>query len=84
MRLAAVQLWPCRVKRMEVIAPMTVLSKSQSANTIIGLLPPSSSVTGTIFSAAARATMRPTGTLPVKVTFRTFGCSTNGAPHSGP
>ena len=46
----------------QVIAPATVLSKSQSANTTIGLLPPSSSVTGISFSAAARATMRPTST----------------------
>ena len=53
MRLAAVQLCPWRVKRIEVIAPITVFSKSQSANTIIGLLPPSSSVTGISFSAAA-------------------------------
>ena len=66
------------------IAPITVRSKSQSANTSIGLLPPSSSVTGISFSAAALDTMRPTSTDPVNVTLRTFGCATNGAPHSGP
>jgi hypothetical protein len=84
MRLAAVQLCPWRVKRIEVSAPDTVLSKSQSAKTIIGDLPPSSSVTGMSFSAAARATIFPVSTLPVKVTFRTVGCATSGAPHSGP
>ncbi len=69
---------------MEVSAPATVFSKSQSANTSIGDLPPSSSVTGISFSAAALATMRPTSTLPVNVTLRTFGCATSGPPHSGP
>src|SRR3954454_20544556 len=69
---------------MDVIAPITVFSKSQSANTSIGLLPPNSSVTGTSFSAAAFETIRPTSTDPVNVTFRTFGCATSGAPHSGP
>ena len=83
-RLAAVQLCPWRVKRMEVTAPMTVFSKSQSAKTSMGLFPPSSSVTGISFFAAAWLTMRPTSTLPVNVTLRTFGCSTSGAPHSGP
>ncbi len=76
--------WPCRVKRMEVSAPDTVLSKSQSAKTIIGDLPPSSSVNGISFSAAARATILPVSTEPVKVTLRTSGWVTSGAPHSGP
>ena len=58
-REAAVQDWPWRVKRMEVSAPETVLSKSQSAKTIIGDLPPSSSVTGISFTAAARAIDQP-------------------------
>ena len=52
-REAAVQLWPWRVKRMPAIAPSTALSSSASPITIIGLLPPSSSVTGISFSAAA-------------------------------
>ena len=78
------QLWPWRVKRIEVIAPITVRSKSQSANTIIGDLPPSSSVTGISFAAAVCETMRPTSTLPVNVTLRTLGCATSGPPHAGP
>ena len=59
------QLWPWRVKRMEVSAPATVLSKSQSAKTIIGDLPPSSSVTGHRFCAAAAITARPVVPEPV-------------------
>ena len=59
MRLAAVQLWPWRVKRIDVIAPATVFSKSQSAKTIIGLFPPSSIVAGTMFSEAYWRIRRP-------------------------
>jgi hypothetical protein len=60
------------------------LAKSQSAKTIMGDLPPSSSVTGMSFCDAALATILPVSTEPVKVTLRTSGCSTSGAPHSGP
>ena len=41
-------------------------SRSASAKTICGLLPPSSSVTGTVFFAAAAWISRPTATEPVK------------------
>jgi hypothetical protein len=52
MRLAAVQLCPWRVKRMPMTAPATAFSRSASPITIIGLLPPSSSVTGMSFCEA--------------------------------
>ena len=54
------------------------MSKSQSAKMIIGLFPPSSSVTGMSFSAAALETMRPTSTEPVKVTLLHLGVGDQG------
>src|SRR5260221_444152 len=83
-REAAVQLWPCRVKRMPATAPATALSISASPMTIIGLLPPSSSVTGMSLSAAAWYTIFPVSTEPVKVTLPTPLWATSGAPQPGP
>jgi hypothetical protein len=65
MRLAAVQLCPWRVKRMEVMAPSTARSSGKSSNTIIGDLPPSSSVTGAYTCAAAACTWAPARAEPV-------------------
>jgi hypothetical protein len=60
-----------------VTAPATARSRSASAMTIIGLLPPNSSVAGISLSAALRATIFPVSTEPVKVTLRAinFLCS---------
>ena len=50
-------------------------SRSASANTSCGLLPPSSSVTGTAFFAAAAWISAPTATEPVNEMWRTPGCA---------
>ena len=84
MRDAAVQLWPWRVKRIEVSAPETVLSKSQSAKTIIGDLPPSSSVTGISFSAAALRDDLAGLDRAGEGHLAHQRVATSGAPHSGP
>nr|CAA49825.1 unnamed protein product [Azospirillum brasilense] len=84
MREEAVQLWPCRVKRMPATAPSMALSRSASPITIIGLLPPSSRVTGISLSAARCEMIFPVSTEPVKVTLPTPGWVTRGAPHPGP
>jgi len=62
----AVQDWLCRVKRMAAMMPSTTQSSFASANTIEGLLPPSSRETGTMRSEAARMTSLPTSVEPVK------------------
>src|SRR5574340_822552 len=59
-------------------------SRSASANTICGLLPPSSSVTGMVFFAAAAWISRPTATDPVNDRCRTPGCDDSAAPASSP
>ena len=53
---------------------------SASANTTFADLPPSSSVTRLIVSAAPAAIRRPTSVEPVNATFATSGCSTSRAP----
>ena len=62
--------------------PSTAASRSASASTTTGDLPPSSSITVSTLSAAARITPMPVATEPVKVTCRTSGCATSGAPAS--
>ena len=47
-------------------------------------MPPSSSETGTMFSAAARPMRRAVGTEPVKEILATPGCETRAAPASSP
>ena len=58
-------------------------ARSAPASTIAGLLPPSSSVTGVRFSAAAFATIRPTAVEPVKNRWSN-GSLANAAPVSAP
>jgi hypothetical protein len=58
---------------MPLTAPATAFGTSASSITIIGLFPPSSSVTGISFSPAVRATILPVSTEPVNVTFPTAG-----------
>ena len=55
-------------------------SRSASAKTICGLLPPSSSVTGTAFLAAAICTSAPVATEPVNERWSTPGCAASAAP----
>ena len=57
---------------------------SASANTRLGDLPPSSSVTRLIVRAAPSAIRRPTSVEPVNATLATSGCSTSRAPHVEP
>ena len=59
-------------------------SRSASANTTCGDLPPSSSVTGTAFSAAAAWTIAPVAAEPVKERWLMPGCPASAAPASLP
>ncbi len=59
-------------------------SRSASANTICGLLPPSSSVTGTAFFAAAAWISAPVVTEPVNEMCCTPRCADSAAPASSP
>ena len=59
-------------------------SRSASANTISGPLPPSSAVNGTMFSAAARPMCRAVSGDPVKLIRFTRWSPTSGGPTSSP
>src|SRR5215831_4782311 len=83
-REPAVQDWLCRVKRIAAIMPSMTQSSLASGKTIEGLLPPSSSETGTMRSEAARMISLPTSVEPVKESFCTVGWWASGAPHSSP
>ena len=83
-REPAVHDWLWRVNRIAAMIPSTTQSSSASGNTIDGLLPPSSSDTGTIRSAAAAMTSFPTSVDPVNESLRTSGWCASGAPHSSP
>ena len=52
--------------------------------TIWGDLPPSSSITGAKWAAAAVATLIPVAVEPVNATLFTPGCETSGCPTEGP
>jgi len=73
------QVWPVAPK-MPAIAPAIALSKSASSNTMLGDLPPSSSVTGTRLRPALAAMWRPTSGLPVKLMRFNPGDSTSARP----
>ncbi len=62
----------------------TARSRSASANTMNGDLPPSSSDSGVRLAAAALAMIRAVGTDPVKEIRRTPGWATSAAPASSP
>jgi hypothetical protein len=83
MRLRAQQSWPV-LSRNEPGAVAAARSTSASAKTMLGLLPPSSSVTR--FTPAAHAAMirLPTAVEPVKTTLATPGCATSAPPVTGP
>jgi len=77
------QVCPVAAKMPET-APLTAASKSASAKTTLGDLPPSSRLTCLKSRAAAWLMWRPVASEPVKVIFRTRGCSTRAAPTSWP
>ena len=70
--------------KMPYSTPFTAWSRSASSNTIVGDLPPSSSVTGISLSAARRASARPVVVPPVNDTFFTSGCFTIASPITEP
>ncbi len=58
--------------------------RSQSANTMLALLPPSSRVTRFTWAAAPASTFLPTSVEPVNTILRTSGCVTNRSPTTVP
>ncbi len=69
---------------MPLSAPLTAESTAESAKTMLGDLPPSSSVTRLSVSAELRMISLPTEVEPVKAILSPPGCFTNAAPVSGP
>src|SRR5574341_1475669 len=65
---------------MPVWAPRTAALRSASAKMMLGLLPPSSSVTRLFVSAAIRMIWRPTSVDPVNEILSTSGWRTSAAP----
>ncbi len=59
-------------------------SRSESAKTMLALLPPSSSVIGLTCAAQAAISCLPTAVEPVKTTLRTSGWVAKRAPTTGP
>ena len=94
-RFAAMQVWPALPKR-DPTATFTAASRSASASTTNGSLPPSSSTHFFRFAPAVAATDRPARSLPVSVTALTRGsaitcaawslsmCSTANTPSGTP
>ena len=76
--------WLCRVKRIAATMPSTTQSSFASGNTIDGLLPPSSSETGTTRRAACSMMSFPTSVEPVNESLRTPGWALKAAPQSSP
>ena len=70
--------------KMPNAAPLRALSRFASGNTTLGLLPPNSSVTGTIFMAASLSTSWPVGTLPVSTTPAVSFAATRTGPSLAP
>ena len=82
-REPAIQVWPVAAKIPDT-APLTASSRSQSSNTILGDLPPSSKDTFLKDLAASSLTRAPVTLPPVKATLATFGCVTSGSPTTAP
>ena len=80
--MPAMQFWP--ESSYWSAAFCAAASRSASAKTTKGPLPPSSAVKGTRFRAAAPPTSRPVSEEPVKLTRRTRGWATSAAPASSP
>ena len=70
--------------KMPYSTPATAWSMSASSKTIVGDLPPSSSETGIILSAAWCAIARPVVVPPVNDTRLTSGCLTSTSPTTEP
>src|SRR5690606_29377043 len=70
--------------KMPDTAPLTASSSTASSNTILGDLPPSSSVTCFSPLAACSYTRWPLTSPPVKAILATSGCVTSGSPTSAP
>mmetsp|Transcript_20157 Transcript_20157/g.71283 ORF Transcript_20157/g.71283 Transcript_20157/m.71283 type:complete len:269 (+) Transcript_20157:554-1360(+) len=83
MREPARHTWPW-LRKAERTVPAMVFSKSQSAKTMVGFLPPSSSDSFLNMGAAVRATWRPVTVPPVKEIIRMSSCATMAAPTSAP
>lgn len=76
-RFAAVHACPT-LRNFAAMAPSTALSRSASAKTTNGALPPSSSETRSTFCAACAPSCRPTGVDPVKLSLRRRGSAMSG------
>ncbi len=83
MRLRAQQSWPA-LSRNDAGAVAAARSRSASAKTMLGLLPPSSRVTRFTVAAQRAMTERPTAVEPVKTILPTRGWSTSAVPVTGP
>src|SRR5215470_4059608 len=75
----AMQVWPVAANTPATI-PLAAAARSASGKTTCGDLPPSSSVTLLMLSAAALATARPVAVEPVNATLSTPGCAASAAP----
>ena len=71
-------------QKMPLAEPSNAASRSASANTMFGDLPPSSSMTRFSVSAPLRMMILPTSRLPVKQILSTPGWATSGAPAVSP
>lgn len=82
-RVRAQQSWPV-LSRKAMGAAAAAASRSASAKTMLGLLPPSSRVT--LFTRSAHLAMicLPTRVEPVNTIFATPGCSTSASPVTSP
>ena len=70
--------------KMPATTPLAAASRSASAKTMFGDLPPSSRDTRARWSAAPFITALPVSVPPVKATLSTPGWATSGAPASPP
>ena len=82
-RVAAEHTWPALKKAPDAVCRIAV-SRSASANTTLGDLPPSSSPMRVILSAAARMMNWPVCGEPVNAILSMPRCETSAAPASAP
>ena len=84
-REPATQVWPAPpVKTAAVLAPIVALSRSASAKTMFGLLPPSSKARGLRVGAERSVMRRAVWVEPVKAILRTSGWRTRASPTTSP
>ena len=69
---------------MPATIPIEAFARSASGKTMLGDLPPSSSVTRTSRSPAIAAMRRPVSVPPVNAILETSGCRTSASPASAP